>query len=472
MLRTLRRRSVVSHLLPLVLMLPLLGIVLINVIETQVLLPSLEQELTGQGHLIAALAQEQPTIFVERAQGAAFVMRLRPPNADLKLLDTTGHLLASTDPLDVARLGVQLQVGIQAAQEGQSTVVNNYSQRLGDEIIGVVVPVVDSQARLVGIVRLTYPLRYINQRVLTLRYIVLGVSLVAIVVGGAVGSVLAVALQRPLEELRQAVDQLGDEEHLRPLPESGPQEIGQLIRAFNTLVDRLQALNAARRQLLANLVHELGRPLGALESAAYALRGGANQDEALRRDLFAGMENEIHRLTRLLDDLTGLYDQVTGGLELERQDVALGRWLPEVLAPWQSAAQQAGLAWECKLAPDLPTSSVDADRLGQAIGNLLSNAIKYTPSGGAITVRAGVTNGMAWIQVEDTGPGIAPEEQQRILEPFQRGQPGQRFPQGMGLGLTIARDLILAHGGRLEVDSAPGRGSRFTLWLPIPTSQA
>ena len=472
MLRTLRRRSIVSHLLPLVLTLPLLGIVLIDAVERQVLLPGLEQELAGQALLIAALAQEQPAVFTDHAQGAAFVTRLHPANSDLKLLDTSGHLLVSTDPLDDARLGVQLQFGIQEAQQGQSTIINNYSQRLGDELIGAVVPVMDPQARLLGIVRLTYQLRYINQRVLTLRYIVLGVSLIAIVVGGVVGSVLAVALQRPLEKLRQAVDQLGGGEQWRPLPESGPQEIGQLIRAFNTLVDRLQALNAARRQLLANLVHELGRPLGALGSAVYALGSGADQDEALRRDLLAGMNDEIHRLTRLLDDLTGLRDQVSGGLELVRQDVALDSWLPQVLAPWQQAAQRAGLNWHSELEPRLPTLSVDADRLGQALGNLLSNAIKYTSSGGAITARAGVTKGMAWIQVEDTGPGIAPEEQQRILEPFQRGQPDQRFPQGMGLGLTIARDLILAHGGRLEVDSAPGLGSRFTLWLPIPTSQA
>jgi len=472
MLRTLRRRSIVSHLLPLVLMVPLLGIILIEAVERQVLLPGLEQELAGQAQLIAVLAQEQPAVFSDHAQGVAFVTHLHPSNADLKLLDTSGHLLASTDPLDNARLGVQLQFGIQEAQQGQSTIVNNYSQRLGDELIGVVVPVMDSQSRLLGIVRLTYPLRYINQRVLTLRYIVLGVSLITILIGGLVGTVLAVALQRPLEELKQAVDQLGGGEQWRRLPESEPQEIGQLIRAFNTLVDRLEALQAARRQLLANLVHELGRPLGALGSAVYALGSGADQDEALRRDLLAGMDDEIHRLTRLLDDLTGLRDQVSGSFELMRQDIALGPWLPQVLAPWQQAAERAGLDWQSELQPGLPTLSVDADRLGQALGNLLSNAIKYTPSGGTITVRAGVTNAMTWIQVEDTGSGIAPEEQQRILEPFQRGQPGQRFPQGMGLGLTIARDLILAHSGRLEIDSAPGLGSRFTLWLPLPTAQA
>jgi signal transduction histidine kinase len=276
-----------------------------------------------------------------------------------------------------------------------------------------------------------------------------------------------VALQRPLDRLKQAVDEFADGEPWRRLPESGPQEIGHLIRAFNLLVDRLHSLEAARKQLLANLVHELGRPLGALQSAVQALGGGADQDAALRLDLLAGMEDEIRRLTRLLDDLTGLHDQVVGTLELNRRETALNGWLPKVLAPWQAAAQHAGLSWHSELAPDLPVLLVDSDRLGQAVGNLLSNAIKYTPAGGAVTIGSGFTGDMVWIQVEDSGPGIALEEQQRIFEPFQRGQPGRRFPQGMGLGLTIARDLVLAHGGRLELDSTPGRGSRFTLWLPL-----
>jgi signal transduction histidine kinase len=84
-----------------------------------------------------------------------------------------------------------------------------------------------------------------------------------------------------------------------------------------------------------------------------------------------------------------------------------------------------------------------------------------------VSVEAGVEGGMTWVRVSDTGPGITPEEQARIFTPFYRGRTGRRFPQGMGLGLSIARDLVAAHGGRLEVDSTPGSGSRFTLWFPF-----
>ena len=472
MLRTLRGRSIVSHLLPLLLALPLAGIALIYGVQQQVLVPSLSQELADQAQLIASLTHDDPRVWTDPAQAAAFVTRLHPVNARLKLLDASGHLLASSDARDANRLGTQLPVGLGQAQPGQPLVVKYYSQDNQDDIIAVVLPVIGPGTQVSGIVRLSYPLSVVNVRFLSLRYLVLAVLLASLALGGLVGWVLAVAMQRPLGELRQAVDQFGSGDHWRRLPESEPQEIGHLIRAFNTLVDRLHALEASRKQLLANLVHELGRPLGALQSAVQALGSGADRDEGLRHDLLAGMEDEIRRLTRLLDDLTGLHDRVLGSLELNRRQTVLGEWLPTVVAPWQAAAQRARLRWQSELAPELPTLNIDADRLGQAVGNLLSNAIKYTPAGGTITVKAGVTNGMSWIQVADTGPGIDQGSQQRIFEPFQRGQPGQRFPQGMGLGLTIARDLTLAHGGRLELDSAPGLGSRFTIWLPLAPALA
>jgi signal transduction histidine kinase len=104
------------------------------------------------------------------------------------------------------------------------------------------------------------------------------------------------------------------------------------------------------------------------------------------------------------------------------------------------------------------------------LSNLLSNAIKYTPAGGSVSIGAGVEDNAVWIQVGDTGPGIEPEEQALIFNAYYRGCASGRFPQGMGLGLTIARDLVVAHGGRLEVDSTPGQGSRFTIWLPLASN--
>jgi signal transduction histidine kinase len=155
-----------------------------------------------------------------------------------------------------------------------------------------------------------------------------------------------------------------------------------------------------------------------------------------------------------------------GSLELARRPVALSVWLPPALIPWREAAQAKGLRWETAIPAELPTLAIDPDRVAQALGNLVSNAVKYTPPGELVAVSAGVARDTVWIAVRDDGAGIALEEQERVFAPFYRGQTTQRFPEGMGLGLTIARDLIVAHGGQLTIDSAPGQGSRFTISLP------
>jgi len=231
-------------------------------------------------------------------------------------------------------------------------------------------------------------------------------------------------------------------------------------------VEQLHSLEEARRQLLANLVHELGRPLGALRAATRALLDGAAEEPDARQELLAGIDAEVRRLQDLMENLDEFHDQVLGALKLKRQPLALGEWLPPLLSPWRSAAQEAGLRWEALLPALLPAVEADPDRLAQALGNLLSNAIKYTPAGGRVCVEAGEAGPQVWIRVSDSGPGLAPEEQERVFERFYRARPARQAPQGMGLGLTIARDLVVAHGGRLEVESAPGAGARFTILLP------
>ena len=137
-----------------------------------------------------------------------------------------------------------------------------------------------------------------------------------------------------------------------------------------------------------------------------------------------------------------------------------------MLITWQAAARAKGLQWRIEVPPDLPLISIDPRQLAQAIGNLTANAIQYTPVGGRISIEAGRSLDRVWIAVEDTGSGITPEDCARIFDPFYRGARGQRFPQGLGLGLAIARDIARAHGGDLTVQSEAGQGSRFTIDLP------
>jgi two-component system sensor histidine kinase BaeS len=466
---TLRRRLILSHIIPLVVIIPIMGIALIYTLETRVLLSNLSKELEGQALLVAEVATDSPGIWRDDAQAQAFVDRLGPRlTGRMMLLSPNGYLLASSDPSDAERVG-QLFESFDRADvlDGVVQVRTIYSRRLHTEVAQVLAPVMGPDQQVIGVVRLSRQLTTVYEWFLRLRYVIAGVLAVGLVLGIAVGGILALNMERPLRQVTQAIYRLSSGRRLETLTEQGPGEIRLLVHAFNALGERLHTLEQARRQLLANLVHELGRPLGALYSAIQALTGGADRDAALRQELLAGMGKEIKRLQRLLADLSRLHEQVLGTLELDREPVDLGGWLAEVLVPWREAAQRRGLQWDAAVPDDLPTMEIDPDRLAQALGNLLSNAIKYTPRGGNVSVESGVKDREAWIRVGDTGPGIAPDEQERVFTPFYRGPSAGRFPQGMGLGLTIARDLITAHNGRLEVESTPGQGSRFTIWIDL-----
>jgi two-component system, OmpR family, sensor histidine kinase BaeS len=467
---TLRRRLILSHVLPLLVVIPMMGIALIYVLESQVLLSTLSGQLVSQSLLVAEMASDHPDIWSDPIQAQAFLARLNPLlNVQVILLDSSGRLLASNDAAAGPRQAQPLQAAdIANAVRGQIVVHTNYSPRLSAQVVSVLAPVTGPGGRALGLVRLSHAMTSVYQQFLGLRYLIAAVLGVALLLGAAAGWILALNLERPLQDVTEAVGELAQGGPLVPLPEQGPEEIRLLLRAVNTFVERLQTLEHARRQLLANLVHELGRPLGAIHSAIEALQGGATDDAQLRDELLIGMNDEVSRLRRLLDDLAHLHDQILGNLELARRPTPLGSWLSGLLPTYRQAALTRGLRWQADIPPDLPILSVDPDRLGQAVGNLLNNAIKYTSPGGQVSVSAGLEDHSVWIDVGDTGPGIPTDEQDLIFAPFYRSSRLARFPQGMGLGLSIARDLTVAHGGALHVRSDPGQGSHFVIHLPVP----
>lgn len=471
LLRSLRARLVLSHVLPLLIVLPFVGIALTYLLETQVLLASLSSELERQATLVAFAAADYPQIWYDTRQAQAFAARIGPRiTAQVTLLGADQSLLASTDPADQGRLGQRLEVpGFREALLTGSSVRVSYGERPGTGAAEVLMPVVINR-RVAGVIRLTDPLSRVYERFPRTRTFIFSVLAAGSVVGLAIGWLLALDLERPLRRATRAIAHMASGQPLASLPEQGPEEIRLLVRAFNALTEQLQSLEKGRQRLLANLVHELGRPLGALLSGVQALAGGASESPALRNELIEGMEAEIRRMQRLLDDLTGLYGQTQGPPKLARQPTPLGPWLAQVLGPWREAARKQGLQWQADVG-SLPTLEIDPDRLAQALGNILSNAVKYTPPGGEVNVTASSDGEGVRIRVSDSGPGVAPEERERIFAPFYRGSAGQRFPQGMGVGLSIARDLVKAHGGRIEIESPASRGSTFTIWLPqIPAT--
>jgi signal transduction histidine kinase len=389
------------------------------------------------------------------------------------MFDLDGRLLASSDSSDNDRLGQRIEhPAWPKVLRGEESVETVYSRSLQAEIADVLYPVVGLEENIVGVIRLSHRLASVQELFLRMRYLIIGVVVFGLGVGVFLAMLLALNMERPLRQVTLAVYNLTRGKLMFLPAEQGPQEIRLLLKAVNTLVERLRSLEEARRQLLANLVHELGRPLGAVHSALWALSGRAGGDAATRQELLTGIEGEVVRLERLLDNLAQLHDQVLGALELDLQPINANDWLREVLISWEQLALQKGLHWELEIPTGLQTFEADPDRLAQAVGNLVNNAIKYTPEDGKICITAGQENDQIWIRVSDTGRGISPEEQVQIFKPLYRGAGGGRFPQGMGLGLSITHDLVAAHGGCVEVDSQLNRGSQFTIRIPIQQMDA
>ncbi len=466
MFKSLRTQLLASILIPVLVIVPVVAWLLIYLLQTQVILAGIANEFIRQAVLVADLSATTVEIWQDPAEAQAFVARLSPRlSAKLMLLDPTGHLLVSSDPNDAKLIGKAYEMpDLQKLLSQETPVAVKYKN---SQIEDVIVPVVTSSGNLIGYVRLTNPLASLYSRSAQLGRIALIVATGGILAGLLLGWLLARSLERPLKKTSLAVYGLANGQlPLSPLNEEGPEEVKVLVRSFNTLMEKLKSSEEARKRLLANTVHELGRPLGAMLSALQALRSGADEQTDLRKELLQGMESEVVLLQHLLDDLAHL-EQGSSALILHRQTVQVSEWLPTLLTTWNEAAQEKKLTWEQDIPPDLPPAVFDPDRIAQAFGNLLSNAIRYTPSGGKVRVSASREGQALVFLVQDSGPGISPEEQENIFQPLYRGKAAKRFSEGMGLGLPIARDLVQAHNGSISVQSAPGQGSQFKISLPL-----
>ncbi|MFQ5418851.1 MAG: sensor histidine kinase [Anaerolineae bacterium] len=463
-------RLILSHVLPFLIIIPLTGLALDYVLETRFLVANLIGELREETVLVAELATDHPEIWDDPKQAQVFVNRASlPVAARAMLVDVDGVLLASTAAADATQIGEPLEnmPNMTDLLSSEVTVLTDFGRDLRTNVVDVFVPVRGSDLQVVGVVRLTQQLTNVYDQFLMLRYLIAVVLAVGLLVGGTVAWFLGNNLGQLLHQVTQAAHGLSNRQRLEPLPEQGPGEIKQLSRAVNNLVSQLEMLEQNRRQLLSNLVHELSNPLSALRSATNALLGGAGDDKKLRQNLLIGMQGEEERLNRLLADLAGLYDQLSGALKLQIKPFPLTPFLFRTVSVWREAAYYNGLEWQVDIPDGLPTIAADEDRLAQVVGNLLSNAIKYTLPEHAVSVSAGCQGDEVWIRVSDTGVGIAQDDLAQIFTPFYRGTSNSRFADGMGLGLSIAHDLVTAHGGRVNVISKPSVGSQFTIWIPV-----
>ncbi len=464
-MKSLRSQLILSHILPLLILIPLLGILLAYIVETQVVLTDLADDLASEAKALAGLAQAQRVVLLDQAQAEIFARAASAEyDRNIAIYQANGAALAvvveSNAPAELQLTTSELE----ALNAGQTQTRTFYNLEPSQITTLAFAPVLDPQQRLIGIVRVSEHVDRLNARLTQLRLIILGATLLALCAAVGIGAFLADRTARRLNAVTNSIMQIARGSEFETNTNVMPREFRATFDAVSDLQKRLRESEETRKRLLANLVHELGRPLGALQAAIHALQQGADNDAVMRQELLQGMDAQVERLKPLLDNLASLHGGLSGALELHRELIAPSDWLPKTIITWREAAEQKNLKWVQAIPNDLPQVSVDADKMAQVIGNLLANAIKYTPEGGEVALRAGQRANQVWIEVRDTGMGISPQDQQHIFDPFYRGH-NARFPQGMGLGLSIARDIVNAHGGRIEVESKMGEGSRFTVIL-------
>ena len=295
------------------------------------------------------------------------------------------------------------------------------------------------------------------------RYLLWG-GLLAVAVAAVATLLLSRRILRPVESLAHAARGLSRGDFSQRVDVRSKDEFGELAKTFNSMAEDLERTEQLRRNLVADVAHELRTPLSNIQGHLEAIRDGLLPPEPAT---FDSIYEEVLLLARLVEDLQELTLAEAGQLTLVRQSADVAEIVRRAVAAAQPPAEAKVLTIEAKLPEGQAIAEVAPERIGQVLRNLLSNAITHTSVGGRITVDLKDKDDELHIGVADTGDGIPPEDLPYVFERFYRADPSRvRATGGAGLGLTIARRLVEAHGGTIGVESEVGKGSRFTFTLP------
>jgi signal transduction histidine kinase len=317
--------------------------------------------------------------------------------------------------------------------------------------------------QIFGTIVVAKPKTVLNQRWLAL----IERLLLAFAAGVAVAAGFAWYLSRrittPVLALSRAADEIAGGQYDVDIPEvPGGGEIGQLAGRFRDMAARLSQAEQLERNFLMSVSHELRTPLTAIRGHVEALREGVVTDEETRTASLTVIATEAERLERLVGDVLDLAKLGAHRFTLLHEEVEMERLVERAYVAFSEEARRRSIQYRQKVEAK-PVIISDGDRVLQIITNLLSNAFRWTPDGGEIELELTATDGTVYVAVDDSGPGVPPVERERIFRPFWSRDGGG----GTGLGLAIARELAAALGGRIQLETSSGEGSRFELVLPI-----
>jgi signal transduction histidine kinase len=307
------------------------------------------------------------------------------------------------------------------------------------------------------------------------RNLFIGVAAGAVALALLLGFVLAWSLIGPIERINRRLGRIESGDFTQHVAVANRDELGALASNVNSMNDELQRLykeleasSAHKSEFLANMSHELRTPLNAIIGFTQVLQqklfGEVNEKQ---EEYLGDIHSSANHLLSLINDVLDLSKVEAGQVELEKARFSLREALERGVVMVRERATKDGVSLTLELDPNVELVTADERRIRQVVFNLLSNAVKFTPSGGSVDVRSAQVNGEVLVSVQDTGPGIAEEDQERIFQEFQQTELGQEQKEGTGLGLALSRKLVELHGGRIWVESEPGHGATFTFTLPV-----
>lgn len=403
------------------------------------------------GSLLPVAAASLLALFAAVGLG---VLLLNPPRQDLELLAT---FLAVSGLATLALGSIAVRLG--------------WGLRRGGLHLKVALAIAAGILVALGNVAATAYLMFLSPHDLALLSLLL---FFALALSLAFGLFLSAGLTSSIRELaRGASDMARGSLDTRVRVRPGD-ELGDLAEAFNSMAARVEAafgrqreLEQARKDLIGAVSHDLRTPLASLQAMVEALNDGVVTDPATVQRYLRTMQGEISRLSALIDDLFELSQLDAGVLRLHLEASPIQDLISDTLESLQTQAQRKGLSLTGVVHPELEPVFMDASRVQRVLYNLVQNALRHTPSDGSVILEAEDLGGEVRVSVVDSGEGIGETDLPRVFDRFYRADPARSREQaGAGLGLTIARGIVEAHGGRIWVESSPGRGSRFSFTLP------
>jgi signal transduction histidine kinase/DNA-binding response OmpR family regulator len=380
-----------------------------------------------------------------------------------------------------------------AAMARGETTTYRARERSGEEVVVVVAPHAPPRGETVFIVeRFSY--RGLRPSIVRLVYATAGLTLLSILISMLVATALATRITRPIAELTAGAQEIAEGHFERRLAIRSNDELQVLADAFNHMAERLkenvaqleasneklaglnaelQQLDRMKSDLLANVSHELRTPLTAIKGYTdYIIEGRLGQVTEKQEKGLTVVQRNLERLTKTINALLDFSRMEAGRISLHLQPFALGALVDQVRGMLRSELAKKGLAFTSEVEAGLPPVIADREKISAVLENLLVNAIKFTPEGGRVTVSAGRARGPmraeAEIRVSDTGPGIPPDQLEKIFSRFHQvdSSTTRRFG-GVGLGLAITRSILEAHGSSISAGTADGGGASFRFTLPV-----